>query len=74
MMPAGETRNRGLPREELAYLAVTAALRQETGVPFHVQMAKHAAASREEIISAILVGLPAAGSGVTSLARGAGGL
>ncbi|MBI1877630.1 MAG: carboxymuconolactone decarboxylase family protein [Chloroflexi bacterium] len=47
--------------EELAYLAVLAALRMESGVPFHVQMAKQASASREEVISAILVGLPAAG-------------
>jgi alkylhydroperoxidase/carboxymuconolactone decarboxylase family protein YurZ len=47
--------------EELAYLSVLAALRMETGVPFHVMSAKQAGASREEIISAILVGLPAAG-------------
>ena len=51
--------------EELAYLAVLAALRLESGVPFHVQSAKAAGATREEIISAILVGLPAAGNGVT---------
>ena len=50
--------------EELAYLAVLAALRMESGVPFHVQMAKQAGASRHEIISAILIGLPAAGQGV----------
>lgn len=49
----------------LAYLAVLAALRLESGVPFHVQSAKRAGASREEVISAILVGLPAAGHGVT---------
>jgi alkylhydroperoxidase/carboxymuconolactone decarboxylase family protein YurZ len=49
----------------LAYLAVLAALRLESGVPFHVQAAKQAGASREEVISAILVGLPAAGQGVT---------
>ena len=51
--------------EELAYIAVMAAMRLESGIPFHVQMAKQAGASREEIISAILVGLPAAGNGVT---------
>jgi alkylhydroperoxidase/carboxymuconolactone decarboxylase family protein YurZ len=51
--------------EELAYLAVLAALRLESGVPLHVQLAKEAGASREEVISAILVGLPAAGQGVT---------
>ena len=51
----------------LAYLAVLAALRMESGVPFHVVAAKQAGASREEIISAILVGLPAAGHGVTQV-------
>ena len=52
---------------ELAYLAVLAALCRESGVPFHVQSAKQAGASREEIISAILVGLPAAGHVVTQV-------
>jgi alkylhydroperoxidase/carboxymuconolactone decarboxylase family protein YurZ len=51
--------------EELAYLAVIAAMRLESGVPFHVQSAKQAGASRDEVISAILIGLPAAGNGVT---------
>jgi len=49
----------------LAYLAVLAALGLESGVPFHVKSAKQAGASREEVISAILIGLPAAGHGVT---------
>ncbi len=52
---------------ELAYLAVLAALQLESGVPFHVQAAKKAGASREEVISAILVGLPAAGHRVTQV-------
>ena len=52
---------------ELAYLAVLAALRLESGVPFHVRAAKEAGASREEVISAILVGLPAAGHRVTQV-------
>ncbi len=51
----------------LAYLAVLAALRLESGVPFHVQAAKQLGASREEVISAILVGLPAAGHCVTQV-------
>ena len=51
--------------ESLAYLAVLAALRLDSGVPFHAVIAKEAGATREEIISAILVGLPAAGNGVT---------
>ena len=49
----------------LAYLAVLAALRLESGIPFHVQTAKQLGASREEVISAILVGLPAVGHGLT---------
>jgi alkylhydroperoxidase/carboxymuconolactone decarboxylase family protein YurZ len=53
--------------EELAYVAVWAALRLESGVPLHVRLAKQAGASREEAISAILVGLPAAGQGVTQV-------
>jgi alkylhydroperoxidase/carboxymuconolactone decarboxylase family protein YurZ len=51
----------------LAYLAVLAALRLESGVPFHVQSARQAGATREEVISAILVGLPAAGHAVTQV-------
>ena len=49
----------------LAYLAVLAALRLESGVPFHVMQAKKAGAAREEVISAVLLGLPAAGNAVT---------
>ena len=52
---------------ELAYLAVLAALRLEGGIRFHVLEAKRARASREEVISAILVGLPATGHGVTQV-------
>ena len=51
----------------LAYLAVLAALRLESGIPFHVQAARQAGATRNEVISAILVGLPAAGHGVTQV-------
>ena len=50
---------------ELAYLAVLAAQGLESGVPFHTQSAKGAGASREEVISAVLLGLPAAGNVVT---------
>lgn len=53
--------------EELAYIAVLAALRMENGIPYHVQSAKQAGASREEVICAILVGLPAAGHSVTQV-------
>lgn len=50
--------------EELAYLAVLAALRMAGGVPFHVAQAKAKGASRAEVVSAVLVGLPAAGLAV----------
>jgi alkylhydroperoxidase/carboxymuconolactone decarboxylase family protein YurZ len=39
----------------------------ESGIPFHVQTAKQLGASRAEVISAILVGLPAAGHSVTQV-------
>jgi alkylhydroperoxidase/carboxymuconolactone decarboxylase family protein YurZ len=44
---------------------VLAAQGLESGIPFHVEIARQAGASRAEIISAVLVGLPAAGLGVT---------
>ena len=50
--------------EELSYISVLAALGLETGLPFHVLIAKPNGASRDEIISAVLVGLPAVGSKV----------
>ena len=34
-------------------------------MPFHTQAAKAVGATREEVIDAVLVGLPAAGHGVT---------
>ena len=49
----------------LAYLAVLAVLGLESGIPFHVQSARNAGATRDEIISAILLGLPAVGNKVT---------
>ncbi|HEY5546382.1 MAG TPA: carboxymuconolactone decarboxylase family protein [Gemmatimonadaceae bacterium] len=53
--------------QTLAYLAVLAALRLESGVPFHVAHARELGASRDEVISAILVGLPAVGHAVTQV-------
>ncbi len=50
---------------ELAYISVLAALNRVSGIPFHVSSLKELGATREEIISAILVGLPAAGHIVT---------
>lgn len=48
----------------LSYIAVLAAARLESGLAFHVKMAKALGATREEITSSILVGLPAVGHAV----------
>lgn len=53
---------------ELAYLAVLAALGMEKGIAFHAAEAKKLGASRAEVLSAILVGLPAAGMKVIECA------
>ncbi|MCL2483304.1 MAG: carboxymuconolactone decarboxylase family protein [Propionibacteriaceae bacterium] len=45
----------------LAYLAVLAATGLTSGIPFHVGLARQAGASREEVLSATLVGLQAVG-------------
>ncbi len=50
--------------EELAYLAVLASQRLTSGIPFHVASARAAGATREEVISAVLIGLPAVGNTV----------
>jgi alkylhydroperoxidase/carboxymuconolactone decarboxylase family protein YurZ len=50
----------------LAYLAVMAAVNLHSGIPYHVREAKNAGASRDEVISAILIGLPAIGNRVIS--------
>lgn len=50
---------------ELAYIAVLAATRMTGGLPFHVAHAKALGATREEVKSAVLVGLPAVGIAVT---------
>jgi alkylhydroperoxidase/carboxymuconolactone decarboxylase family protein YurZ len=47
---------------ELAYIAVLAAVGNTSGIPFHVLSAKSHGASRQEVLSAVLAGLPAAGS------------
>ncbi|WP_425475372.1 carboxymuconolactone decarboxylase family protein [Shinella oryzae] len=52
--------------QALAYIAVLAAVRLESGLAFHVAEAKAAGASREDVISAVLTGLPAVGNGVTA--------
>lgn len=49
---------------ELAYIAVVAALGLERGLAFHAGEAKKLGATRDEVISATLVGLPVAGGRV----------
>lgn len=51
----------------LVYLAVLAVQRIKSGIPYHVLSAKKTGASRDEVISAILVGLPLAGNVVTQV-------
>ena len=46
---------------ELAYISVLAAVRRISGLDFHVKSAKELGASRNEVKSAVLVGLPVAG-------------
>jgi alkylhydroperoxidase/carboxymuconolactone decarboxylase family protein YurZ len=50
---------------ELAYVAVLSALRMTSGIPFHVASAKALGATREQVASAVLLGLPAVGNAVT---------
>jgi alkylhydroperoxidase/carboxymuconolactone decarboxylase family protein YurZ len=50
--------------EEIAYIAVLAAVGLESGIPFHVKRAKESGATREDIKSAVLLGLPAVGNQV----------
>lgn len=50
----------------LAYISVMAATCLDSGLPFHVQMAKRHGATRDEVISAVLIGLPAVGNIVTA--------
>ena len=46
---------------ELAYLSVLAALRMTGGIAYHVDSAKELGATKAEVMSAVLVGLPAVG-------------
>jgi alkylhydroperoxidase/carboxymuconolactone decarboxylase family protein YurZ len=48
----------------LAYVSVLAALGLEGGIPLHVELAREAGATRNEVASAVLIGLPAAGTRV----------
>lgn len=48
--------------ECIAYLSVLAAVGLISGIPFHVKEAKSLGATRDEIISAVLISLPAVGN------------
>lgn len=55
----------------VAYLAVLAVLGRTSGIPYHVASLKEMDVTRDEVISAILLGLPAAGHIVTQSLPGA---
>ena len=46
---------------ELAYISVLSAIRMRSGLNFHVKSAKDFGATRDEVKSAVLIGLPVAG-------------
>ena len=48
----------------LCYLSALAAARLSSGIPFHAAQARSLGATRDEVIGAILVGLPAVGNTV----------
>ena len=48
--------------ETLVYIGILAAARLDSGLPFHVSKAKEHGATRDEVISAVLAGLPAVGN------------
>ena len=50
--------------EEIAYIAVLAAVGLLSGLPFHVKHAQELGATRDEIKSAVLLALPAVGNKV----------
>ena len=50
--------------KELCYLSAMAAAGLPGGIPFHIKSAKEAGATRAEVTSALLSGLPAVGNGV----------
>lgn len=46
----------------LVYIGILAAARLDSGLTFHVSEAKEHGATRDEVISAVLAGLPAVGN------------
>lgn len=48
--------------EALVYIGILAAARLDSGLPFHVSEAKAHGATRDEVVSAVLAGLPAVGN------------
>ena len=51
----------------LVYISVLAALGIENGIPFHVDLAKKAGATKEEVVHSILLALAPAGHKVTQI-------
>ena len=52
---------------EIACIAILAAVGLESGIPYHVKHARELGTSREEIISAVLLGMPAVGNRVVQV-------
>jgi alkylhydroperoxidase/carboxymuconolactone decarboxylase family protein YurZ len=48
----------------LCYLAVLASARLTSGIAFHASLARAAGATKDEVVGAILIGLPAVGNAV----------
>jgi len=48
--------------QALVYIGILAAARLDSGLPFHVFEAKEHGATRDEVVSAVLAGLPAVGN------------
>ncbi len=65
VMDLGQANSLDSKTAALVFIGIMAAKNIFSGIPFHVKSAKEAGASREEVISAILMGLPLAGSKVT---------
>jgi alkylhydroperoxidase/carboxymuconolactone decarboxylase family protein YurZ len=47
---------------QLAYIAVLSAVNLNSGLPYHVNLAKQQGATRDEVMNAVLIGLSAVGN------------
>lgn len=61
VMKQSQTSSLDKKTHELAYISVLSAIRMINGLNFHVKTAKELGATRDEVKSAVLVGLPVVG-------------